>query len=514
MPRREPRLRLKRYREIPGTYYGTPKEVWGFELAGGRGSPADIAEAALDANADLLGLEHVPLRRRRVIPSVGGWHIILDQQHLGTRIHRAYVTVHMNRRREIYLVKNRAVPVALLPERSEKKITVDRAREIARRSAERGRQRATLLDREQVWFPLRGRLRLCHKFRFGTRQPRHEWIIYIDAITGQILSKYDNLAASNGRARVFDPNPVVALGDWEPLLDGDRPVRRVPISTYERAVLRDIAPSGVLTGPRVTTRPMRRRVRRPRYDFEFESHERGFEEVMVYFHLDRAIRYVESLGYRGRRAIFTRPLPVDARATNEDNSFYTPAKKSLGFGTGSVDDAEDGETILHEFGHALQDAICPDFGQSTEAAAIGEGFGDYFAASFFAAKKIARGHRRLVPAVMTWDGITIADEDETKPPCVRRLDSPLTFESFNHSDTASEHDNGEIWSATLWDIWRVLDRAAADAIVIESHFQLDGFTTLARGARAILDADRNLFDGRHITTLKRVFRRRGIGPVE
>ena len=69
------------------------------------------------------------------------------------------------------------------------------------------------------------------------------------------------------------------------------------------------------------------------------------------------------------------------------NSWYDPTSRSLSFGTGGVDDAEDGETILHELGHALQDAICPDFGQSNEAAAMGEGFGDYFAASFFADKK-------------------------------------------------------------------------------------------------------------------------------
>jgi hypothetical protein len=406
------------------------------------------------------------------------------------------------------------VPAPLLPERSKKEVPVDRAREIARRSVERGAQRATFLDHEQVWFPLRSRLRLAHKLRFGARKPRHEWIIYVDAITGKILSKYDNLAAASGRARVFDPNPVVALGDWRPLLDGSEPRRRVPLTTYERVVLKDIAASGVLTGPRVTTKPTRSRLRRPRHDFECASHERGFEEVMVYFHLERAIRYVESLGYRSSRAIFTRPLPVNARATSEDNSFYAPGEKSLGFGTGSVDDAEDGETILHEFGHALQDAICPDFGQSTEAAAMGEGFGDYLAASFFAQKKIDNGARKLLPAVMTWDGITFADVDEARPPCVRRLDTARTFESFNHSETASEHDNGEIWSAALWDIWRRVGRAVADRIIVESHFQLDGFTTFARGARAILDADRNLFGGRHLASLKRVFRRRGIGPVE
>ena len=94
------------------------------------------------------------------------------------------------------------------------------------------------------------------------------------------------------------------------------------------------------------------------------------------------------------------------------------------------------------------------------------------------------------------------------------IDGRLTYESFNHKPTADEHDNGEIWSATLWDIWQTVGRDTADRIIVESHFQLDGFTTFARGARSILDADRNLFNGRHVTRLKNVFHKRGIGPVE
>jgi hypothetical protein len=137
---------------------------------------------------------------------------------------------------------------------------------------------------------------------------------------------------------------------------------------------------------------------------------------------------------------------------------------------------------------------------------MGEGFGDYFAGSFFAAAKPASDR----DAVMTWDGA----RGDGKPPCVRRLDSLLTYESFDHRASADEHANGQIWSATLWDIWKAIGRRAADRVVVESHFQLDGFTTFARGARAILDADRNLYRDRHRTSLRRIFRRRGIGPVE
>ena len=93
------------------------------------------------------------------------------------------------------------------------------------------------------------------------------------------------------------------------------------------------------------------------------------------------------------------------------------------------------------------------------------------------------------------------------------MDGTLTYEDFRHGDEAEEHDNGEIWSATLWDVRRRLGRDKADRLIIESHFQLDGFTTFARGARAIMDADRNLFHGVHLAALRQVFARRGIGPV-
>jgi hypothetical protein len=256
----------------------------------------------------------------------------------------------------------------------------------------------------------------------------------------------------------------------------------------------------------VTTRLTKSRLRSARLDFSVSSARAGFEEVSAYYHVNEAMAYLEQLGYRGPRRLFAKSLEIDARGTRDDNSWYSPGERTLTFGTGDVDDAEDGETVLHEFGHAIQDAICPDFGQSPEAAAMGEGFGDYFAGSFFAAKK-PPDYR---DAVMTWDG---ARGDGT-PPCVRRLDSALTYESFDHGTNADEHENGQIWSATLWDIWKATGRRVADRIILESHFQLDGFTTFARGARAILDADRNLYRKRHATILKRIFRRRGIGPVE
>jgi hypothetical protein len=502
------KLRARTFKSIPGKYYATPKELWGFRSDRGRGSPSAIAMQFLRANRDVLGIAAALERLdvRRIIRSLGADHVILQQRWRGRRIHRAYVTVHIGRDRRVYLVKSRAVPDDVLRESATPRLAEASAVRKAFAGVGRGRGRAWVVGRpELLWFPARRLLHPAWRVRIHRTRPRSEIIAYVHAVTGTVISRYDNLAAATGRAAVFLPNPMAGAPGFEPL-DAAGRVQRPPAAAYARVTLTGLQGNARLDGRRVTTRLTRPRARSLRLDFAVPSFRAGFEEASAYYHVNEAMAYLERLGYRGRRRLFSRPLEVDARGTREDNSWYSPGERRLTFGTGDVDDAEDGETVLHEFGHALQDAICPDFGQSSEAAAMGEGFGDYFAASFFAARKPPRYRE----TVMSWDGAHGAGD----PPAVRRLDSLLTYESFDHRPQADEHENGQIWAATLWDISKATGRRVADRIIVESHFQLDGFTTFARGARAVLDADRHLYRGRHRAALRRIFRRRGIGPIE
>jgi hypothetical protein len=501
--------------EIPGMTYNTPKELWGFQTARQRGTPTRIARTVLAIFKDLLATRGTRLKTRRVIHSLGGHHVIFGQQLDRKPIHRAYVTVHMDRAGRVYLIKNRAVPHEYLPHRT-RTFSLSRKRAIAhaKRSVRARNAHMQVFPLTACWFP-RGRgvvpayrIRIHRK----TSSNRSEWIVFIHAETGSVLSKYDNLAEASARARLFDPNPLAHVR-WEDLSKETKGGRRAlapPDDAYRELTLSGLPASGRLDGARVSTRLTDDRVR-VRGRFAEDSSSPQFDEVMAYYHIDTAMRYLEKLGYRGRFRIFKKdhlPIEVDARGTEDDNSWYSPGDRSLTFGKGGIDDAQDGETILHEFGHALQDAICPDFGQSAEAAAMGEGFGDYLAASINAAKKPSD----LRELVMGWDAFEISEDT---PPRLRTLNSKLTYESFDHRGSADVHDNGQIWSATLWEVRRRYKKSRdADRVIIESHFQLDGFTTFARGARAILDADRNLHRGAHINQLKSVFRKRGIGPVD
>jgi Zn-dependent metalloprotease len=480
-------LREGSYNTVPSEDYGTPKELWGFRTRKRQAAPKTIAAGFLRANHELLGLtpDLRGVEFQKKVLSLGANHLIFQQIHDGRRIHRAYVSVHMDREGRIFLAKNRALPQHLLPTRADFRLNRAGAIKQAKKSARKKNLRVAVQDTEEMWFPKKGTIHPAWRVRLAYVKPKEEWIVYLSARTGRILSKRDNLCkAARGRALVFDPSRSVTL--W------------------------GLKTNGRLEGTRVTTAPTnpKRRVRRTSRNFLLESTKKGFEEVMVYYHIDSAIRHLERLGFRGARAVFKEPVRVNVNGTTDDNSWYSPFERLLTFGTGDIDDAEDGETIIHELGHALQDAICPDFGQSKEAAAMGEGFGDYFAASLFADKK----PERYRPCVMSWDGLLIGLQDpDADPPCLRRLDWDWTYDDFNPKHP--EHFNGEIWSATLWDIRERLGRETADRIIVESHFQLDGFTTFARGARAILDADRHLNGGKNRSTLRRVFGQRKIGPI-
>jgi hypothetical protein len=434
--------------------------------------------------------------------------VIFEQRDGGVRVHRGYVTVHIDPDRRVFLVKNRAAPTELLGGSTRATWSRDKAVRSARRAIHSRDRAWSMRSPEKVWFPLGAELILAWKVRLQRERPLEEWIVYVSAKDGKLLSRWDNLASARGWGRIFDPNPVVAIGSHRALLSRDGRPRVPPETAYRTVRLEDLDGKGRLDGLRVTTKCTPRRAVRPDLRFEYPARSHAFEETMAYYHVDRSMRHLEQLGYRGDHAIFTEPLEVDAHGSRAWNAWYSPELRRLVFGTESVDSAEDGEVILHELGHAIQDAIVPDFGQSAQAAAMGEGFGDYWAASAFAERKQRPAQRRYLPCVMSWWGV----EEEGDPPCVRRVDALDTFESFDPA--AGEHDNGPIWSAPLWEIRAAFGRTRADRLIVESHFQLDGFTTFARGARAILDSNRSLYDGRGERTLVRIFTRRGIGPLE
>src|SRR4051794_15671152 len=164
---------------------------------------------------------------------------------------------------------------------------------------------------------------------------------------------------------------------------------------------------------------------------------------MGYYWVTQAQRYIQSLGFGSTLpAVNKRQQLLRINQYGGDNSFYSNGTKKLTItlGKGGVDDAEDAEVIVHEYGHSVQDDQVPGFGTTPDAGAIGEGFGDYLAGTVSA-------HYAPTPdeaCIADWDSTSYT---RTTPHCLRRLDEPKTYPA---DLVGKVHADGEIWSASLW----------------------------------------------------------------
>jgi hypothetical protein len=348
-------------------------------------------------------------------------------------------------------------------------------------------------------------------------RPLGDFEVLIDASDGAVLATYNLLRRARGRAKLFVPNAVVANDGYSPIArigrregkpgpDSDRDTRRLK-SLRDRVVLRHIrGEQTCLRGRWVDAELGERRkkvCRRSRNWSRVTRHENAFEALMAYHAIDRTQSYFRSLGFNhvnaeSQSVIANARMP---RAIGQDNSFYTSFGDRIELGTGGVDDGEDQDIIIHEYGHAVQDAQVKGFGRGLHAASMGEGFGDYLAAAMSAETPQVRHHARFDPCVMEWDATSYA----SVPSCLRRTDSPATKSQILDacrnpiSGTRDVHCVGEVWSAALWELRRALGDDARgsimDRVVLASHFLLPSNARFSQAARALIEADEAMFGG-------------------
>jgi subtilisin-like proprotein convertase family protein len=366
-------------------------------------------------------------------------------------------------------------------------------------------------------------------WRVVVEQNPHEPVAhYIDAATGALLRSQPLFAHITAKGRVFDPNPVTKTNDPS-LHDQSDSAAAVPETAYSLVDLLELNPTGMLAGPNVqivdTDNPVTPHAD-PSQSLLFDRSQPQFEEVNVYFHIDRSQRYMQSLGYTSARRITGYAIPVDPHSlSGADNSLYVgsivPGQGKLYFGDGGVDDAEDSDIVLHEFFHSVQDWIAPSafFGiSSSQSRAMGEGFSDYWAYSSNYEPGLGTG--RDPYCLAEWDARCAGDDSSQEcgypigADCLRRVDSTKTMNDFLNAGTSgTEHKNGEIWSSALREIFDALvrrhgvttGRRTADTLVLESMFGAPSDPTYAVIARKLLDDDRILNAGVHASTICSAF---------
>jgi len=197
-----------------------------------------------------------------------------------------------------------------------------------------------------------------------------------------------------------------------------------------------------------------------------------FEEVTVYSTVDRIQHYMHTLGFDDdvppANGIRDFPSLANAHWNDEDQSFYSTGDDAIHMGDGGVDDGEDADIIAHEFGHAVQHNQNSCWGGG-DMGAMGEGFGDYLAGSFYHDVGDAAYQSAHAACIGEWDA---ASYSSSSPPCLRRIDGD---KKYPEDLVGQVHADGEL--------------------VLEHHFALPCNATMIDAANALLQADTELNGG-------------------
>jgi zinc metalloprotease ZmpB len=485
---------------------GTPRALFNLSVATSQHSPELAARSFLGSYKQILHLNSVQadLVTDDVMAVPGGSHVRFHQTFSGLPVYGSDVVVSVNARNEITMVINNARADIEAP--TTPSFNSARALAIARdhlKTSDRaiGQDDAATLT---IFADEQNAYHLAYLVTMTREAPAGDWEVLIDAQDGTILRSTDRfvdyeenqVANGSGYAYLTDPLSAAHQKYGAPGFSDNNDQDSDSLSAYRSLVALDsITYSGghfTLRGPFCTIMdiesPFDSAIVSPTPDgFQFNRSQPGFEAVNAYYHVSQAYKRVRELGFASARL---QKIRIDPHGfQGQDNSHYSPSGNWIAFGTGGVDDAEDADVIWHEYGHAIQYSFSPTWGGG-ETAALGEGYSDYWAASH------SRAVSQWTPAddqfwwVYKWDGHNSYWSG-------RRVDDTRMYPF----ESASPHVAGQVWSSALMGIRQDLGRDVTDRLVLKSIFYLGYGSTAVDAANAVIQADRDLYNGTHIATL-------------
>lgn len=229
--------------------------------------------------------------------------------------------------------------------------------------------------------------------------------------------------------------------------------------------------------------------------FLFNRSEPGFEDVNVYYHITNMADYVTAHGYGN---LIHKQLLVDAHGQfgSDNSSFnYLSNPVELEYGTGGVDDAEDGEVVIHEFAHSLSQMASPFTFVGSERRAMEEGNADYFAVSYSRRYGDYNWER-----VFSWDAYNEYWEGFTAK----------ASKNYKTDLMGIMNEDREIWSSALTCIYEKLGQEVTDSLVLSYLYLQAKNTTMPQMANAILKVDTMLWQGKNYEDVKSCFVHYGI----
>ncbi len=451
-----------------------------------------IADPSLDFSLERL--ESVP----------GGSHLRYQQTYRGIPVFRADVVISLDETNTIGMVINNVHSDVAL-ESTEPSLSASSAAQIASAALNTdNREIGTRDAAELMIYPAEdGRNRLAYRVTMTRENPLGDWEVFVDAMTGEVLNREDLFVSFSERVQgsgyVYLTDPLSAARKFynsagftdNSDADTDSLTYYRSLVTLDSLTLED----GLfkLRGPYVNVTDIESPADPTFFtavmpdSFRYTRSQQEFEAVNVYYHATKSYRRLLELGFANETLAQLRIDPHGFQG--QDNSHYSPTGNWIGMGEGGVDDAEDADVIWHEYGHAINYNLVPTWGGG-ESGSLGEGYGDYWAASYSRSLQQWQPGDMQLDWIFNWDG--------HNPFWMGRVDNDSRTYPFAGLPM---HSAGQIWNAALMGIWGDLGRDITDRLVIKSLFYLGGNATAVDAANAILQADRDMYHGIHLQTL-------------
>ncbi len=532
-----------------------------------------LARHFLETRATVYGLpdDLGNLKLVRVRESMLGKHYVFQQQLHGIDVDKAEILVSVARNDgRVYRVFNNTYPVKNNPAAPSAVMSEDEAFEAGWQQLRAHGDLMAAPRSRLVYMPEGEGFRLEYVIELDLTGPYGGWRQRIDAVTGEILTLEDNrlmrlkteeteippqeridaysgpvwdrqevfnryarqqaeqadrltkVTPADGSGVVFDPDPRATLMD-DNLQDTSPP--SAFIDAYFTRNLLDINYNGSiyqLNGPWITIvnwdPPNTPPSTTADGNWTATRGDNAFNDAMTYFQIDQNQRYMQSLGFTGATGIQDGPITTDTDGVNgADNSYYQAGANRMSFGHGCVDDSEDTDVMLHEYGHAINHDINPSWGGG-DMGAIGEGFGDYWAGSY--SYSTPNGIIYHPEWVFSWDGHGTGNQ--CWPGRILNAYGAMyvhtTFYGA-HQTIPGGFQSDELWSTPNFSSLTQLialgySRDEVDQIILEAQFGLGGGLKMRDMANAIIATAGALHPGEpHASVFQENFLRHGIVEI-
>ena len=315
-----------------------------------------------------------------------------------------------------------------------------------------------------------------------------------------VAKRPSTAAGRTGTGTVFLPNPVAA--PREPVADRPEGRRlRGLQAAYHDVTLTNLDGSGCLVGDWANVVAS---TGTPAYSstntFRFHRDDDRFEQVMAYYWVTEAQKYIQSLGFGdSRRAVNKESQDIRTNQWGVDNSFSWDKHDLLRFGKGGVDDAEDAE-------------VDPPRVRPRDPGLAGRGLRHRRRGG-----RDRRGVRRLLggdrhgviaptadPAcIADWDSVSYTSTAALPAPHRRRQAVP------GRPRGRGPRRRPDLVARAVVDP-AALGHVRADTVILEAQFDFTADISMPAAARATVAAAQRLYGTSTANTVRHAFEARGI----